>query len=107
MRGRQIFTSELVLSEYLDGSADWGEYRQIAAASFVHELEWDGIVHIVPSSHKLFVAALALYESRPDKEWSLTDCSSILICEKEGIKEVLTHDRHFAQAGLIVLLRAD
>ena len=48
--------------------------------------------------------AIGLYELRPDKEWSLVDCASMLICEKRGIRRVLTSDRHFEQAGFEILL---
>jgi predicted nucleic acid-binding protein len=29
----------------------------------------------------------------------------MMICEQRGIKEVLTHDSHFEQAGFTALLR--
>jgi predicted nucleic acid-binding protein len=45
------------------------------------------------------------YQTRPDKSWSLTDCSSFLIMESEGIEAALTYDRHFEQAGFQALLR--
>jgi predicted nucleic acid-binding protein len=44
------------------------------------------------------------YLSRSDKEWSLVDCSSILICQDLRITSVLTSDRHFIQAGFDALL---
>jgi predicted nucleic acid-binding protein len=45
-----------------------------------------------------------LYRSRPDKEWSLTDCTSIVILQKEQIEQVFTSDHHFEQAGFVKLL---
>jgi len=44
-----------------------------------------------------------LYEQRPDKEYSLTDCISMQVMKAMGITEVLTHDRHFVQEGFIIL----
>ena len=38
-------------------------------------------------------------ESRADKDWSLTDCVSFVVMQREGVIEVLSGDRHFAQAG--------
>jgi predicted nucleic acid-binding protein len=52
-----------------------------------------------------FQAALTLYEQRPDKEWSQTDCVSFKIMEEQIIFEALTYDRHFAQAGFKALMR--
>jgi uncharacterized protein len=41
--------------------------------------------------------------SRPDKDWSLTDCISFVVMKDEGIREALTGDRHFTQAGFVPL----
>jgi uncharacterized protein len=46
---------------------------------------------------------LALSEARPDKEYSLTDCISMVTMRQEGITEILTHDNHFTQEGLTIL----
>lgn len=62
-------------------------------------------VKIVPASAELFDAGLALYRSRPDKGWSLTDCISFIVMEHEAITEALTGDRHFEQAGFVALLK--
>ena len=60
---------------------------------------------IVPQTTLLFERALKRYQDMSDKSWSLTDCSSFLIMEEERLASALTHDRHFAQAGLQTLLR--
>ena len=43
-------------------------------------------------------------QQRDDKEWSLTDCISFVVMTREGIKEALTGDHHFKQAGFSILL---
>jgi predicted nucleic acid-binding protein len=48
--------------------------------------------------------AMGLYRARPDKAWSLADCLSFLVMEKESLTEALTSDRHFQQAGFHALL---
>jgi hypothetical protein len=58
----------------------------------------------MPSSNELFAAGVELYATRPDKEWSLTDCISFVVMEREGLTDALTGDRHFEQAGFKVLL---
>jgi hypothetical protein len=50
--------------------------------------------------------ALALFRQRSDKDWSLTDCISILVATDLGIEQAFTTDRHFTQAGLTILLSA-
>jgi predicted nucleic acid-binding protein len=62
-------------------------------------------VSVYPLTHSSFVEAVAFYRDRPDKSWSLTDCSSFLIMRQLGIDSALTDDRHFEQAGLRALLR--
>jgi len=63
-----------------------------------------GVLEIVPLNEDLFAEGLALFLSRPDKEWSLTDCISLVVMEKRGIRQAFTADRHFAQAGFEALL---
>jgi uncharacterized protein len=58
----------------------------------------------VTESDALYRRGLELYAGRPgDKDWSLTDCISFVVMEDEGLREALTGDRHFAQAGFIPL----
>ena len=56
------------------------------------------------ASPELFERGLALYNARPDKEWSLTDCISFVVMADQGLAEGLTGDRHFDQAGFKALL---
>lgn len=97
-----LVTSDWVLAEFLSNAATVG-VRARAAALARALLRTSGAV-AVPASRAGFLAALHRYEARKDKEWSLVDCTSILICEKRGIRRVLTHDHHFRQAGFETLL---
>ena len=58
-----------------------------------------------PATHDLFERGLALYAERPDKEWSVTDCISFVVMKQRGIRDALTGDRHFEQAGFRALLK--
>jgi len=60
---------------------------------------------IIPASRSLLHDGLKLYENRPDKEWSLTDCISFVVMEREGLTDALTADKHFEQAGFVALLK--
>ena len=64
----------------------------------------DPLVIVRPQSHQTFLDGLALYKSRPDKGYSLTDCISMEAMRQEGISEILTHDNHFTQEGFTILL---
>ncbi len=58
---------------------------------------------VVPQTHASFLEGLALYESRPDKEYSLTDCISMQTMRREGLTDVLTNDHHCRQEGFRIL----
>jgi len=72
---------------------------------FVDRLRRESRIVVVPTTDELFEAGLALYLDRPDKSWSLTDCISFVVMQKEGLTEALTGDHHFEQAGFVALLR--
>lgn len=61
-------------------------------------------LRIIEAHSSLLSDGWRLYCDRLDKEWSLTDCVSIAVMEKEQIKEAFTSDHHFEQAGFVKLL---
>jgi uncharacterized protein len=62
-------------------------------------------IEIISASADLFDQGLALFTSRPDKEWSLTDCISFSVMRSRRITDALTADHHFEQAGFVALLK--
>ena len=58
---------------------------------------------MLSQSSASFQNALDLYRSRLDKEYSLTDCRSMVAMKSLGLSEVLSNDRHFGQEGFTVL----
>lgn len=101
----QIITSEMVLSELLDGVATKNPSMRTEIAEVIKHIPKDNTIEVIPMSHEQFVEALDLYHSREDKEWGVTDCSSICIMQTKEIKEVLTTDHHFEQAGYKILMK--
>lgn len=61
---------------------------------------------VLGHDERLYDAGIELYRSRPDKDWSLTDCISFVVMNERGISNALTGDRHFEQAGFTALLKA-
>lgn len=51
----------------------------------------------------LFYDAWSYFQKRNDKRYSMTDCVSFVLMKRLGIKQALTFDRHFKQAGFIKL----
>ena len=98
-----LVTTEWVLAEVADALATSASRR--LAASFICDLSQDSKVKIVPATTDLFQRGLQLYEKRPDKQWSLTDCISFVTMQDESLDDALTGDEHFVQAGFKALLR--
>jgi predicted nucleic acid-binding protein len=98
-----LVTTECVLVELADAMADPRD-RQ-ACVNFIEALRNDSDANIVPSTTALFEQGLRLFSERADKRWSLTDCISFVVMEQHGIREALTGDHHFEQAGFVALLK--
>lgn len=101
-----IVTSEMVLVEVLNFFHKGGDALRAFAVGAIEKIIKDPNVTVVPQTRDQFRCALQRFKERPDKKWSLTDCASFLIMEERGIREALTHDHHFEQAGFRALLRA-
>jgi predicted nucleic acid-binding protein len=102
---RLIVVTEEVLTEYLNYFAAWGPGLRRMAAANVQEMRASRRVRIVAQTAASFASGLALYQSRLDKGYSLTDCISMQTMRREGLTEVLTNDRHFEQEGFRALFR--
>lgn len=100
----RYITTEAVLSEVLAFFSDFGTQARLNAAAAVQVILDDIKTEVLSVTSDMFREALALYEKRPDKEYSLTDCISMNICRERGITDVLSHDHHFSQEGLKVLM---
>jgi predicted nucleic acid-binding protein len=70
----------------------------------IGDLRKDPRTMIVPASHSTFRQAVTLFAARPDKAWSLTDCTSFVVMKRLGLREALTADEHFRQAGFEPLM---
>jgi predicted nucleic acid-binding protein len=102
--GCHLVTSDEVLTEVLNAFSEAGRVLRQEAVQLVRDLYVDPAVTIHLQSHLTFLSGLAVYEARPDKGYSLTDCISMQTMRQEGIHEILTHDNHFSQEGFAILL---
>ncbi len=96
-------TTEFVLLEVANFCTQ-GDRRAVFA-SFLANLRRSPEIEIVPATHDLFERGLSLFNSRSDKDWSLTDCTSFVVMQEHGSTHALTSDHHFEQAGFVALLR--
>jgi len=93
-----LVTTEAVLWEWLNGLSD-ASTRGIAGEGY-RRAHADARIEVVPFGPELIDSAVRLYQTRPDKDWSLTDCLSFGVMERHHLTEALTTDVHFEQAGL-------
>ncbi|GAC1340953.1 MAG: PIN domain-containing protein [Isosphaeraceae bacterium] len=97
----EVFVTEIVLIEIADSLCSLN--RQ-GAAHWIDSAYHTQNIKIVKLGDTLYQEAFALYKSRSDKTWSLTDCISCKVMWERGLTEALTADRHFIQAGFRALL---
>lgn len=81
-----------------------GSFSARAEAEGYRRVHADKRIQITPFEPALNGAAVGLYRSRIDKDWSLTDCLSVVVMERHRLTEALTSDHHFEQAGMKALL---
>ncbi len=97
-----FLTTEAVLTE-IGNTFSRVRWRQLGVVT-LKALRADPHIEIISVSATLFEQAVTLYASRPDKAWGLTDCISFVVMETRSLRQVLTTDRHFEQAGFQNLL---
>jgi len=99
----RLITTAWVLGELADGLSrsvlrrSYRSFLQVVEASPNNEIVW--------WDPALFRRAVVLYDARPDKHWSLTDCISFAVMQERNITDALTADHHFEQAGFVALLK--
>ena len=92
-----IVTTEWVLLEFADAfSLSSVKPFAIEAIKRIHRLP---MFRVVGFAQTVYQAGFDLFEARPDKDWSLTDCISFAVMSERGLSEALTADHHFEQAG--------
>jgi predicted nucleic acid-binding protein len=78
--------------------------RRQRGMHLLQQLKAHSRFRILPIDEHLMQLGIGLFSDRPDKDWGLTDCVSFALMEREGIREALTADPHFRQAGFVPLL---
>ncbi|MDX2198233.1 MAG: PIN domain-containing protein [Phycisphaerae bacterium] len=98
----RLVTTHWVIAEVL-GYLSSPAIRRSSSA-FMRRLLEDPATHVVPPDQSLFNEGFALFQQHHDKAWSLVDCISFVVMRRRRIREALTADHHFAQAGFVPLL---
>ena len=85
--GRRLVTTNYVLTELvalLTSPIRMTRPQQIQLLADIRSAAWVDIIHIDES---LDGAAWNLWQSRPDKEWSLVDCASFVVMQQRGLTQ--------------------
>ncbi len=98
-----IVTTDAVLVEI--GNALAAVRFRATAVGYVERLRKDPAAEIVPVTPDLLQRGFTLYKERQDKEWGWTDCISFIIMREWSLRDALTADGNFEQAGFNALLR--
>jgi uncharacterized protein len=103
--GIKLVTTNYVLNELvslLTSPLRIPKHLQVLFLTDLRQAPWLEIVHIDQVED---AAAWQLWESRPDKSWSLVDCASFSMMRGRNLADALTTDHHFEQAGFVRLLK--
>ena len=93
-----------VLNELLAHYSRSGSRTRREVARFVRRAFDDPKYRIEVVDATVYSDALDLYESRHDKRYSMVDCIGMTIMRRDGMNEVVTTDRDFAQEGFVNLM---
>jgi uncharacterized protein len=102
-RGVDLVTTDAVVLE-LANYFSRGPLR-VHAIRWIRALRAGAGWEVVPVERATLLAAEERFARHADKFWSLTDCHSMEVMRRRGIREVATADGGFTQAGFKGLLR--
>lgn len=98
----RIITTVPILFEI--GSAFSSVRYRKKGGELLDAVSQDPLVETMPITDRIYTEAVELFQSRKDKNWSLTDCFSFAVMRDQGLEDALTSDIHFKQAGFRRLL---
>jgi predicted nucleic acid-binding protein len=102
--GALVVTSDAVLIELLSYVCESGELLRARAGEFVSRaLDGATDLQVIEQDRDLFRVALERYRKRADKGYSLVDCMSMCIMDKQSIANAITDDHHFEQERFVAV----
>ena len=102
----KMITTESVLFEVFAMFSRSSPEIRSKVVQVVERIIEDVNIEVVHQTRSDFMLAINMYGNRLDKSYSLTDCLSMILMRRQGIKEVLTHDHHFEQEGFKILMKS-
>ena len=103
--GTRLVTTNCVIAELVSLFTSPFRISRPRIIEYIEVIKRSPSIDLIHIDQRLDSQAWNLLTERPDKKWSLVDCSSFVIMQNEGISDSLTTDHHFEQAGFIKLLK--
>lgn len=103
--GSRLVTTNYVIAELVALLSSPMRIPRNRSIKFIESIKSSSLVDIIHIDEDLDKQSWDLLKSRPDKNWSLVDCSSFVVMRENDITEALTTDHHFEQAGFVRLLK--
>jgi predicted nucleic acid-binding protein len=98
-----LVTSTYVFDETVTlTQARLGHRRAVTVGRVLLDPTLVELLHVTPVHER---AAWTLFERRPDKSYSFTDCTSFVLMRRERMERAVALDAHFSQEGFVVLPR--
>jgi len=103
---RQILlTTNYVVAELVALLGSRQRAPRTSLFQYIDSIKTDPSIELTHIDTATDAIAWELCKSRPDKTWSLVDCTSFVIMQQLDIQSALTTDQHFEQAGFMRLLK--
>lgn len=100
--GRMIVTSDYVIAETLNLAV--ARRGRVVADRLLHLFEVSSGLRMEWIGPERFLAAKAFFRRHADHGYSFTDCTTFVLMRELEVRDALTTDRHFAEAGFRALL---
>ena len=99
----RLYVTNFILDEsYTLLLSNIGYTRTVAFKRTIDLMQTGGILLVVHVSEAIEQAAWTVFERfNQDKAWSFTDCTSKVVMENLGIRQVFAFDHHFEQMGFL------
>lgn len=96
---RLLVTTNYVLAELVALLSSRYHLPRPQVIAAINAIKKDASVEVIHIERAMDDEAWALLEARLDKEWSLVDACSFVVMRLSRMREALTTDQHFTQAG--------
>jgi predicted nucleic acid-binding protein len=92
-----LLTTTYIVDEVVTFFNNRGRHaKAVAIGKLLITSGWVELLHV---DEDLFRAGWEYLVKHADKQYSLTDCISFVVMQRRDVKEALTFDAHFQQAG--------